>query len=266
MSWINARRRRPVAGYAALLLGLVVVALLYGSLTRRAAASRRRRHRPRRSRTSRRARNLFDANCSSCHGLDAQGTSQAPEPGRRRRGRRLLPDVHRPHAGQGGRRGEQPRASKVHRAADLRDRRLCRLPGRRPRDSHRRAGDPPRERTPRSARSCSMPTAPSATASPGRAARSPTARPRAPLTQATPTQIYTAMLTGPEAMPVFSDGALSPQAKRDIIAYITADAGRAQPRRLLARPGRARHRGPGDLVRRPGLPGAHRAVDYRQAA
>ena len=28
------------------------------------------------------------------------------------------------------------------------------------------------------------------------------------------------MLTGPEAMPVFSDGALSPSAKRDIIAYI----------------------------------------------
>jgi ubiquinol-cytochrome c reductase cytochrome c subunit len=42
-----------------------------------------------------------------------------------------------------------------------------------------------------------------------------------PLTESTPTQIYTAMLTGPEAMPVFSDGALSPEAKRDIIAYIT---------------------------------------------
>jgi ubiquinol-cytochrome c reductase cytochrome c subunit len=42
-----------------------------------------------------------------------------------------------------------------------------------------------------------------------------------PLTEATPAQIYTAMLTGPEAMPVFSDGALPPQAKRDIIAYIT---------------------------------------------
>src|SRR5579872_125097 len=41
------------------------------------------------------------------------------------------------------------------------------------------------------------------------------------LTQSTPTQIYTAMLTGPEAMPVFSDGALGPQAKRDIIAYVT---------------------------------------------
>ena len=29
------------------------------------------------------------------------------------------------------------------------------------------------------------------------------------------------MLTGPEAMPVFADGVLSPSAKRDIIAYIT---------------------------------------------
>ena len=29
------------------------------------------------------------------------------------------------------------------------------------------------------------------------------------------------MLTGPEAMPVFADGALSPQAKRDIIAFVT---------------------------------------------
>jgi ubiquinol-cytochrome c reductase cytochrome c subunit len=41
-----------------------------------------------------------------------------------------------------------------------------------------------------------------------------------PLTQATSKQIYTAMLTGPEAMPDFPDTVLSPQAKRDIIAYI----------------------------------------------
>jgi ubiquinol-cytochrome c reductase cytochrome c subunit len=42
-----------------------------------------------------------------------------------------------------------------------------------------------------------------------------------PLTAATPTQIYEAMLTGPEAMPVFGDGAISPAAKRDMIAFIT---------------------------------------------
>jgi len=34
VGWINARRRRPVAGYAALLLGLVFIGLLYGALTR----------------------------------------------------------------------------------------------------------------------------------------------------------------------------------------------------------------------------------------
>ncbi len=47
------------------------------------------------------------------------------------------------------------------------------------------------------------------------------------------------MLTGPEAMPVFGDGTITPAEKRDIIAYITAHADRAQPRRLL--PGPHRH-------------------------
>ena len=47
------------------------------------------------------------------------------------------------------------------------------------------------------------------------------------LVQSTPTQIYEAMLTGPEAMPVFNDGTLTPSEKRDIIAFITET--RAQP-------------------------------------
>jgi ubiquinol-cytochrome c reductase cytochrome c subunit len=42
------------------------------------------------------------------------------------------------------------------------------------------------------------------------------------LTASTPTQIYTAMLTGPEAMPVFADTTVTPSEKRDIIAYIVA--------------------------------------------
>jgi ubiquinol-cytochrome c reductase cytochrome c subunit len=41
------------------------------------------------------------------------------------------------------------------------------------------------------------------------------------LTQATNQQIYEAMLTGPEAMPVFNDSTLTPSDKRDIIAYVT---------------------------------------------
>jgi ubiquinol-cytochrome c reductase cytochrome c subunit len=37
-----------------------------------------------------------------------------------------------------------------------------------------------------------------------------------------PRHIYEAMLTGPQQMPVFSDGVLKPQEKRDIIAYLKA--------------------------------------------
>jgi ubiquinol-cytochrome c reductase cytochrome c subunit len=42
-----------------------------------------------------------------------------------------------------------------------------------------------------------------------------------PLTKSTPTQMYEAMLTGPEAMPVFNDLTITPQEKRDIIAYVS---------------------------------------------
>jgi ubiquinol-cytochrome c reductase cytochrome c subunit len=41
------------------------------------------------------------------------------------------------------------------------------------------------------------------------------------LVSSTPTQIYEAMLTGPEAMPAFNDLTITPQEKRDIIAYVT---------------------------------------------
>jgi ubiquinol-cytochrome c reductase cytochrome c subunit len=50
-----------------------------------------------------------------------------------------------------------------------------------------------------------------------------------PLTQATNRQIYEAMLTGPEAMPVFNDTTLTPVDKRDIIAYVTQTRAEANP-------------------------------------
>jgi ubiquinol-cytochrome c reductase cytochrome c subunit len=49
------------------------------------------------------------------------------------------------------------------------------------------------------------------------------------LTQSTPTQIYEAMLTGPEAMPAFNDLTVTPQEKRDIIAYVTQIRAEANP-------------------------------------
>jgi ubiquinol-cytochrome c reductase cytochrome c subunit len=45
------------------------------------------------------------------------------------------------------------------------------------------------------------------------------------LEQASETQIYTAMLTGPQSMPKFSDRQLTPEEKEDIIAYIQSVTG-----------------------------------------
>ena len=42
------------------------------------------------------------------------------------------------------------------------------------------------------------------------------------LWETTPTHIYEAMLTGPQSMPVFNEANISPEDKRDIIAYLEA--------------------------------------------
>ena len=49
------------------------------------------------------------------------------------------------------------------------------------------------------------------------------------LGDAEPAQIYTAMLTGPQNMPKFSDRQLSPEEKRDIVAYVRESAETPSP-------------------------------------
>ena len=49
------------------------------------------------------------------------------------------------------------------------------------------------------------------------------------LDPATPAQIYTAMLTGPQNMPKFSDRQLAPEEKRDIIAYVRSASDTLNP-------------------------------------
>ena len=45
------------------------------------------------------------------------------------------------------------------------------------------------------------------------------------LFSSTPTEIYEAMLTGPQSMPVFNDANITPEAKRDVIAYLMEQRG-----------------------------------------
>jgi ubiquinol-cytochrome c reductase cytochrome c subunit len=45
------------------------------------------------------------------------------------------------------------------------------------------------------------------------------------LWETTPTHLYEAMLTGPQSMPVFNDANITPEEKRDIIAFIDKQGG-----------------------------------------
>jgi ubiquinol-cytochrome c reductase cytochrome c subunit len=219
VSWINARRRRPTASYAALLLGLVVVALLYGSLTRSGGTAEASAP-PASQQDITAGKDLFQANCSSCHGLEAQGTDQAPSLiGAGAAAVYFQMSTGRMPAKEVGAENERKPTTfteeQIYAIADYVD----------------SLGGGPAIPTAEQVSTVGADTAVGSQLFSANCAQCHNAglsggaltygKDAPPLTQATPTQIYTAMLTGPEAMPVFSDGALSPQAKRDIIAYIT---------------------------------------------
>jgi len=219
VSWINARRRRPAAGYAALLLGLVVVALVYGSLTSRGGATEASAA-VGTQQDIEAGKDLFQANCSSCHGLEAQGTSQGPSLiGSGAAAVYFQMSTGRMPAKEVG--SENDRKPVVFSEQQIED-----IAG-----YIASLGGGPEIPT---AEQVSTEGADTALGSQlfsancaqchgfaGAGGALTYGKDAPPLTESTPTQIYTAMLTGPEAMPVFSDGALSPEAKRDIIAYIT---------------------------------------------
>ena len=216
MGWINARRRRPVAGYAALLLGLVVIGLLYGALTRTGAQAA-----PTTAQEDiANGQALFEATCSSCHGLDAQGTDQAPSLiGAGAAAVYFQMSTGRMPAKEVG--AENGRGPVKFTEQEIRDVAAY----------IQSIGGGPEIPTPAQVSTAGADTALGSQLFMANCAQchgfagdggALTYGKYAPaLTQSTPTQIYTAMLTGPEAMPVFSDGALTPSAKRDIIAYVT---------------------------------------------
>ena len=218
MGWINARRRRPAAGYAALLLGLVFVGLLYGALTRTGGGAQAAP--ATQSQDIAAGKSLFQATCSSCHGLDAQGTDQAPSligagaaavDFQMSTGRMPAKEV----GAENGRGPVTFTQQQIYEIADY----IASLGGGPPVPDAQQvssAGADTALGYELFSANCSQ------CHNAGLSGGALTYGKFAPaLTQATPTQIYEAMLTGPEAMPVFADGAVSPQAKRDIIAYIT---------------------------------------------
>jgi ubiquinol-cytochrome c reductase cytochrome c subunit len=220
VSWINATRRRrsAVAGYAALLFGLVVVALLYGVVTHQGGSAQA--SAPAASQTDIAAgRALFETNCSSCHGVNAEGTTKAPSLiGTGAASVDFQVSTGRmPAKEQGAQADRKPvtfSKQQIHQLAAF----VASLGG----------GPAIPDQAQVSAAGADTATGQELFSAncaqchgfAGAGGALTYGKYAPPLTSATPTQIYEAMLTGPEAMPVFADGSISPSAKRDIIAYI----------------------------------------------
>ena len=227
-------RRRPVAGYAVVLLGLLVAGLSYAAITSAGAATTTPRSLSGNAQLAM-GRHIFLQECASCHGLFAQGVQ-----------------------------GIAPSLIGVGSAAVDFQVSTGRMPAKEP------AEENPRRSLPKSTDQIHDPQQIRALAAyiqslgggptiPTRAEVSQaganyglgqqlftadcaqchnfdgaggalTYGKYAPaLTKSTPTQIFEAMLTGPEAMPVFNNTTITPQQKRDIIAYVIQTRNQPNP-------------------------------------
>ena len=226
MSWITARRRHRIAGYAVVPLGLAAIGVLYAGLAGpgQAAASA-----PAASQQSiARGRFLFEQNCSSCHGLQAQGTSVAPSligagaaavnfqmstgrmPAKESTAemdrkpvtfsRQSINDIASYVASLGG-------GPTVPAEAEIN-----------PNGADTGLGQ---QLFAANCAACHNFVGAGGALTEGKYAP--------PLDKSTPTQIYEAMLTGPEAMPVFNDNTITPSEKRDIIAYVIRTRNETNP-------------------------------------
>jgi ubiquinol-cytochrome c reductase cytochrome c subunit len=219
VSWIKARRRRPVAGYAALLLGLVMVTLVYGAVAGTGGGGASAQPASPSSDISA-GETLFNATCATCHGYGAVGhAGVAPSLiGAGAAAVDFQMSTGRMPAKEVGAEYERGPVKftqqQIYQIADY----------------IQSLGGGPTIPDAQQVSSVGADTALGEELFSANCAQCHNAglsggaltygKDAPPLTQATATQIYEAMLTGPEAMPVFADGAISPQAKRDIIAYV----------------------------------------------
>lgn len=218
---ITARRRHPLARVAvvALALGLLgggyALAAPNGSTADAAIASGK-------ADDAAEGKSLFVAHCASCHGLNAEGTSKAP----------TLIGVgaaavdfqvssgRMPAADAGPQAPRKPRPEwATDQAIDQLSAYVQTLGGGPTRPTEEQVnpalGDPAKggELFRANCIQCHNFVGAGGALTYGKYAPS--------LNPATPTEIYEAMVTGPQAMPVFNDSTITPEQKRDMIAYIT---------------------------------------------
>jgi ubiquinol-cytochrome c reductase cytochrome c subunit len=218
--WIKPRRRHPAAGYAVLAAGLVAIGVVYAAIAGTGSVASAATPSVPSQQDIAQGRALFEQTCSSCHGINAEGTQAAPAltgvgaaavDFQMSTGRMPGKDLA----------AEMPRkpvtftTRQIHQVAAY----IASLGG--------GPAIPSAAQVSTSGANVALGQQLFITdcaqchnfAGAGGALTDGKYAP--PLISATPTLIYEAMQTGPEAMPVFSDTTITPAQKRDIIAYVT---------------------------------------------
>ena len=215
MTALAARRRHPMASAALVLLGLVITGVLYTlAVPGRAAAA------PASDQDVTAGKQLFLANCSTCHGLNAEGRQAAPS----------LVGVGAASVDFQVGTGRMPMVqtsipqapiNKV-KFTDAETKQLAAYvaslgPG--PDIPAAAMVDPTKGNVARGGElfrtncaMCHMASGIGGALTKGKYAPS--------VRNTTPEHIYEAMVSGPQSMPVFSDSSMDPQSKADMIAYI----------------------------------------------
>ncbi|HZB33765.1 MAG TPA: c-type cytochrome [Streptosporangiaceae bacterium] len=238
MNWITAWRRRPWAGYAVVLAALAAIGFVYAGFSPaadKAAADNSAAARQ----DLNNGRQLFNQNCATCHGLNGQGTRDA-------NGKQVAPSLigvgaaavdfqvgtgRMPAANAGAQVPRKPQVEAFNTSS--KDPEIAAQARKNLEDISAYVaslgggpGIPGSEQVnPEGAdlalggklfrtncAQCHNFAGSGGALTGGKYAPS--------LQNSTPTQIYEAMITGPQAMPVFNDTTITPQQKRDIIAYI----------------------------------------------
>ena len=227
MSWITARRRHPAAGYAVVILGLVLVGVVYAALAGYGASAA---DIPPGSSAQEVAqgRQLYEVSCAACHGMNAEGTARGPSLiGVGAAAVNFQVSTGRmPAKTMGAQVPQKPPTLDAAQTQALAAY-IASL-----------GGGPPvpaaAQVSPAGANvglgqqifvaecaQCHNFSGAGGALTYGKYAPA--------LTSATPTQIYEAMLTGPQSMPVFNDTTITPSEKRDIIRYVTQTRSEPNP-------------------------------------
>lgn len=231
MKWFTAWRRRPWAGYAVVLVALATIGVVYAGLSPRSAEATDSKAA---AQDIANGRQLFNVNCATCHGPNAEGTRDA-------NGHPIAPSLlgvgaaavdfqvstgRMPAQNPGPQIPRKPPVAAFNPKVDPNAEKniqdlaayIASLGGG-PAIPTKEEVDPAGAdialggslfRT--NCAQCHNFAGEGGALTYGKYAP--------PLLESTPTQIFEAMMTGPQAMPVFNNNTITPDQKRAIIAYI----------------------------------------------